>query len=89
MIHDTPMKLTNCSRPMASYASGCTVAFASSHVSSAFPAPPFQPASKSCCALFLASQAVGEDPARDGIIKTPTRMAKAMLELTRGYHMDP
>jgi GTP cyclohydrolase I len=31
---------------------------------------------------------LGEDPARDGLIKTPSRVAKAMLWLTRGYHLS-
>ncbi len=32
---------------------------------------------------------LGEDPEREGLIKTPQRVAKAMQFLLQGYHMDP
>ncbi len=31
----------------------------------------------------------GEDPSRDGLLKTPERMERALEHLTRGYHQSP
>ena len=34
-------------------------------------------------------EAVGEDTQREGLLKTPERVARTIVELTRGYEQDP
>jgi len=33
-------------------------------------------------------EVIGEDPTREGLVKTPERVVKALLEMTEGYRMD-
>ncbi|MCL4113028.1 UNVERIFIED_CONTAM: hypothetical protein GTU68_064158, partial [Idotea baltica] len=39
--------------------------------------------------FFKIIDELGEDTAREGIVKTPERAAKAMMFLTQGYDLDP
>jgi len=42
---------------------------------------------KKSCELFL--EGIGEDPTRDGLIETPTRVAKYWSTVINGYDEDP
>jgi len=41
------------------------------------------------CAVRDILAAVGEDPSREGLLRTPERVARMYEELTAGYHVDP
>ena len=42
---------------------------------------------KDCCGKML--ELVGEDNQREGLLKTPERVARAILDTTAGYNEDP
>jgi GTP cyclohydrolase I len=48
--------------------------------------PPAEPSLQPLMAELLAR--LGEDPARDGLLKTPERMEKSLRWLTRGYSLN-
>jgi GTP cyclohydrolase I len=41
------------------------------------------------CAVQSILQAIGEDPDREGLVRTPERVSRMYRELTAGYHVDP
>ena len=42
---------------------------------------------RECCGKML--QLIGEDVGREGLVKTPDRVARAILDTTSGYNEDP
>ena len=42
---------------------------------------------RECCSKML--QLMGEDVNREGLVKTPDRVARAILDTTAGYYEDP
>ncbi len=40
-------------------------------------------------AVYAMLQGIGENPEREGLLKTPERVAKSLRFLTKGYHQDP
>jgi GTP cyclohydrolase I len=41
------------------------------------------------CAVRSILEAIGEDPDREGLARTPERVSRMYRELTAGYHVDP
>ena len=41
------------------------------------------------CSVSMILEAIGEDPSREGLLRTPARVARMYQELTAGYHVDP
>lgn len=41
------------------------------------------------CAVTMILEAIGEDPEREGLLQTPSRVSRMFEELTAGYHVDP
>lgn len=50
--------------------------------------PPEDASKKIAKAVTSLLEALGEDPSREGLLKTPDRVAKSFLYLTGGYKKD-
>src|SRR5215213_6108306 len=49
----------------------------------------FQSNSTIEAAVHSILEEIGEEPEREGLLATPSRVAKMYAELTAGYHLDP